>query len=83
MRGKVIKLSAKHGIFIQLDKNNQICDLFHYDRTFPKEERVRERIRGLIFDLFHGQPLYTAWKNVIEFASQNFNSDGTPKEDLQ
>lgn len=70
LKGKIIKTSAKTGLFIQIDKNGQICDIYRYDRSFPKEERIRERVRGLIFDLFKGQPLYSAWKNLIAFANR-------------
>jgi hypothetical protein len=71
MRGKVIKTSAKN-VFVQLDKNNQICDLFVYDKSQEKDARIKERIRGKVFDTFHGRPLYTAWNELIEF----LNKDG-------
>jgi hypothetical protein len=66
IRGKIIKTSAKMGYYIQLDKNNQICDIFRFDRNYPKEERIRERIRGYVFDMYKGQPLYTAWNSLVE-----------------
>lgn len=66
LRGKVVKTSAKSGIFIQLDKNNQICDMFIFDRDFPKEDRIGERFRGPIFDKFHGRPLYSNWQELLK-----------------
>ena len=66
MVGKVIKINSSDGVFVQIDKNSQICDLYQYNRTLPKEERIGARIRGKVFDEFKGQPLYTAWNNLIE-----------------
>ena len=70
MRGKVIKRSAKLGVYVQIDKNNQICDLYNFDRSFPKEERIRERIRGKVYDMFKGRPLYTAWTELVEILTR-------------
>ena len=70
MRGRIIR-SSNGWIFVQLDKNNQICDLFTYDKSRPKEERIRERIRGRLFDMFHGRPLYTAWNDIVEEVSKD------------
>jgi hypothetical protein len=66
MRGKIIKTSAKLGYFVQLDKNNQVCDIYTFDRSLPKEERVRDRVRGYLFDTFKGRPLYTAWNDLVD-----------------
>ena len=65
MRGKIIKTSAKTGVYVQIDKNSQICDFYFYDKSFPKEERIRERIRGWLYDEFKGRPLYTAWNELV------------------
>ena len=72
MVGKVIKTSAKFGVFVQVDKNSQICDFYQYDRTYPKEERIRNRIRGRIFDRYKGQPLYSAWKNLVDDITKSY-----------
>lgn len=66
MKGKIIKTSAKLGVFVQVDKNSQICDLYKYDMNFPKEERVRERIRGKLYDKYKGRPLYSNWNELIQ-----------------
>ena len=71
MVGKVIKTSAKFGVFVQVDKNSQICDFFQYDRTYPKEERIRGRIRGWIFDKYKGQPLYSSWNDLVNDITKN------------
>lgn len=73
MRGKVIKTSAKNGVFVQIDKNNQVCDLFVYDKSLPKENRVRQRIRGSLFDTFKGRPLYTAWGDLVTTITKEEN----------
>lgn len=65
MRGQVIKTSAKMGYYVQIDKNNQICDLYRFDRTYPKDERIRERVRGRVYDMFKGRPLYPAWNDLL------------------
>lgn len=65
MKGKVIKTSAKKGMFVQVDKNSQVCDIYKYDMNFPKEERIRERVRGYLFDTYKGRPLYNNWESLI------------------
>lgn len=75
LRGKVIKTSAQFGIFIQLDKNKQICDMFQFDRSLPKEERIGERVRGGIFDKYHGRPLYSNWNDLIADLTGKRNED--------
>ena len=72
MTGKVIKTSAKFGIFVQVDKNSQICDFYQYDRNFQKEDRIRERIRGWIFDKYKGRPLYSAWKDLVDDITKSY-----------
>ena len=74
MKGKVIKTSKSSGIFVQVDKNSQICDLYEYDRSLPKDERIRSRIRGWIYDKYKGQPLYSAWNNIVEDVTDEGNS---------
>ena len=66
MRGRIIKTSTKDWIFVQLDKNGQICDFFRFDRSKPKEERIGERIRGELFNTYKGRPLYTAWNDLVD-----------------
>lgn len=75
LRGKVIKTSAQFGVFVQLDKNNQICDMFQFDRSLPKEERIGERVRGSIFDKYHGRPLYSNWKDLVSDLTGRKNNE--------
>lgn len=66
LRGRVIYQSKKKGVFIQMDKNYQVCDLLSFDRTKPFEERVGSRIYPDLLNIFRGRPLYTAWNGLIE-----------------
>lgn len=66
LKGKVIKTSAKTGYFIQVDKNGQINDIFLFNRSFPADQRIREKVRGPIFDNFKGRPLFSAFKELCE-----------------
>ena len=75
MKGKIIKTSAKLGVFVQVDKNSQICDLYRYDMNFLKEERVRERIRGKLYDTYKGRPLYNNWNNLIEDVIKDYEKE--------
>lgn len=62
MKGKV--LYAKIPIFIQIDKNGQVCDFLEYNKK--AEQKVGKRIYPEILSEFRGQPLYTAWTKLIE-----------------
>ena len=54
MRGKKIYTQDKRSIFVQIDKNNQICNLWDgEDRVYPE-----------IMNEFRGRPLYTAWNEL-------------------
>lgn len=57
MRGKKIYANNK-SVFVQIDKNNQVCQLWDGDdRVYPE-----------VMNIFRGRPLYTAWnelKNIL------------------
>lgn len=55
MRGKKIYTqNNKKSIFVQIDKNNQVCNLWDgEDRVYPE-----------IMNEFRGRPLYTAWNEL-------------------
>lgn len=63
-RGKVI--FGKVPVFVQVDKNNQICDLLSFDRkkTFP--DRIGSRIYPDVLNTFRGRPIHISWLNLID-----------------
>ena len=65
LRGKVIKKSYKDGVFVQVDKNGQINDMFVFYRLNPVEDRIGERIRGWLFDKYHGRLLYSNFQELV------------------
>ena len=66
LRGRVIYQSKKGGVFVQMDKNFQVCDLLGFDKTKPFEERIGSRIYPDLLNTFRGRPLYLAWNELIE-----------------
>lgn len=59
MNGKVI--FGKPSVFVQVDKNKQICDLLSYEN-----KETGKRIYPGILNDFRGRPLFTAWNELIE-----------------
>lgn len=72
MKGKVIY--QKNGaIFVQVDKNFQICDFRSFDKKKSYTERIGTRIPegSSLLNTFKGRPLYTAWNSLIEVLTSN------------
>lgn len=65
MRGKVIYCNKK-AAFVQIDKNNQICSLYDFDKKKEFKDRIGERILPQVMNVFRGRPLYTNWADLIE-----------------
>lgn len=67
MRGKVI-YSKTQNVFVQTDKNFQVCDFRVFNKKAPIEERIGERIPegAALLNTFRGRPLYTAWSALID-----------------
>lgn len=65
-KGKVIYQDKKKAVFVQMDKNFQICDLLDFDKKKPFEQRIGSRVYPDLLNTFRGRPLYTAWPGLIE-----------------
>ena len=50
---------------MQVDKNNQICELYSYNPKLGYNERIGAPIERQILSDFRGQPLVLAWDNLI------------------
>lgn len=66
MRGRKIYRNKKVTCFVQVDKNNQICELYDYNPKLGYDERIGAPIERQILSDFRGQPLVLAWDNLIE-----------------
>lgn len=67
MVGKVVFKNRKEGVFVQRDKNFQVCDLLSFDR---KKKVIGNRVYPDLLNIFRGQPLYTAWNSLLEAIKQ-------------
>lgn len=65
MRGRKIYRNKKETCFVQVDKNNQVCELYSYNPKLGYNERIGEPIERQILSDFRGQPLVLAWDNLI------------------
>lgn len=65
MKGKVIYQSKQKAVFVQMDKNFQVCDLLAFDKKKPYAERIGARVYPDLLNTFRGRPLYTAWPDLI------------------
>lgn len=65
MRGRKIYRNRKETCFVQVDKNNQVCELYSYNPKLGYNERIGELIERQILSDFRGQPLVLAWDNLI------------------
>lgn len=65
MRGRKIYRNRKETCFVQVDKNNQVCELYSYNPKLGYNERIGEPIERQILSDFRGQPLVLAWDNLI------------------
>lgn len=65
MRGRKIYRNRKEICFVQVDKNNQVCELYSYNPKLGYNERIGEPIERQILSDFRGQPLVLAWDNLI------------------
>ena len=65
MRGRKIYRNKKEICFVQVDKNNQICELYDYNPKLGYNERIGAPIERTILSDFRGQPLVLAWDNII------------------
>ena len=52
LRGFLVRKDRTKGLFFQVDKNNQICDIL----TAVKGGGVKDRIRGPLYDNYKGRP---------------------------
>lgn len=66
MRGRKIYRNKKVTCFVQVDKNNQVCELYDYNPRLGYDERIGAPIERQILSDFRGQPLVLAWDNLIE-----------------
>lgn len=64
LRGKVIK-AFPMSYFVQINKMNEICNIFLFDKSQEKENRIGAPVKGKIFEKYSGRPLYTAWNELI------------------
>lgn len=65
MRGRKIYRNKKETCFVQVDKNNQVCEIYSYNPKLGYNERIGEPIERQILSDFRGQPLVLAWDNLI------------------
>ena len=65
MRGRKIYRNKRETCFVQVDKNNQICELYDYNPKLGYNERIGAPIERQILSDFRGQPLVLAWDNLI------------------
>lgn len=65
MRGRKIYRNKKETCFVQVDKNNQVCEIYLYNPKLGYNERIGEPIERQILSDFRGQPLVLAWDNLI------------------
>lgn len=65
MRGRKIYRNKRETCFVQVDKNNQICELYSYNPKLGYNERIGAPIERQILSDFRGQPLVLAWDNLI------------------
>lgn len=65
MKGRKICRNKKETCFVQVDKNNQVCELYDYNPRLGYNERIGEPIERQILSDFRGQPLVLAWDNLI------------------
>lgn len=65
MRGRKIYRNKRETCFVQVDKNNQVCELYDYNPRLGYNERIGEPIERQILSDFRGQPLVLAWDNLI------------------
>lgn len=66
MKGKVIYQGKNKAVFVQMDKNFQICDLLDFNKKKPFEQRIGSRVYPDLLNTFRGRPLYTAWPHLLE-----------------
>ena len=50
--GFLVRKNKVDGLFFQVDKNGQICDIFNAVRN----EGIKNRVRGVLFDTYKGRP---------------------------
>lgn len=50
---------------MQVDKNNQVCELYNYNPKLSYDQRIGEPIERQILSDFRGQPLILCWDNLI------------------
>lgn len=65
MRGRKIYRNRKETCFVQVDKNNQVCELYDYNPKLGYDQRIGAPIERQILSDFRGQPLVLAWDNLI------------------
>lgn len=66
MKGRIIYQGKKKAVFVQMDKNYQVCDLLDFNKKKPFAERIGSRVYPDLLNTFRGRPLYTAWPSLIE-----------------
>lgn len=69
LNGRVI-YSKKKAVFVQVDKNFQVCDLFEFNKKEAPTNRIGSRVYPDLLNTFRGRPLYTAWNGLIEAINQ-------------
>ena len=80
MKGKVIYQSKKKAVFVQMDKNFQICDLLDFNKKKPFAERIGSRVYPDLLNTFRGRPLYTAWPTLIEAINKKTEEEKAAEE---
>ena len=66
MRGKVIYNKNLGDCFVQIDKNNQVCDIRTFDKTKPYAERIGERVHSDVLNTFRGRPLRSNFLAIVD-----------------
>ena len=82
MKGKVIYQKQK-AVFVQMDKNFQVCDLLAFDKKKPYAERIGARVYPDLLNTFRGRPLYTAWPYLIEAINKKAAEEQAAEEAAQ
>ena len=73
LKGRVIYQSKAGGVFVQIDKNFQICDFLSFDKTKPFEERIGQRVHPELLNTFRGRPLRLVWSSLINILGRKGN----------
>ena len=77
MKGRKIFRNKKTIVFVQVDKNNQVTDLYEFNSKNPYEKRIGARCERQILSDFRGRPLVLCWNELIEALELPLNEEET------